>query len=99
MAKPGYVYILTNASRSVLCTGVTSGLAGRMERHRAGTGSAFAARYNAKRMVYAEYHDDIEDAIRREKQIKAGSRANKVALIESVNPEWEDLSEKDGWMR
>ena len=64
-----------------------------MTQHRAGTGSAFCRKYGLKLLVYAEPHDGIEDAIAREKAIKAWKRAWKVELIESANPEWGDLFE------
>ena len=93
MAKPGYVYILTNAAHTVLYTGVTSDLAQRMRQHREGKGSAFVARYRARRLVYYESYDQIGDAIAREKQIKGGSRGQKVGLIKAANPDWRDLAE------
>ena len=90
------VYILTNARRQVLYTGVTSNLPSRLAEHRAKADPrSFTARYNADILVYYETTPSILSAIAREKQIKAGSRANKVALIEAMNPEWKDLSE--GW--
>ena len=89
-----WVYILTNASRRSLYTGVTGNIVERMTQHRAGKGSAFAARYRINRLVYAECTDDVMDAIAREKQIKGWRREKKNALIESVNPGWEDLMEQ-----
>ena len=59
--------------------------------HREGKGSAFCRRYGLKRLVYAEEHDSIEDAIAREKAMKAWKRAWKIELVEGVNPEWDDL--------
>ena len=90
------VYILTNARRTVLYTGVTSNLVARVAQHRLKTDrKAFTARYNLDMLVYYETTPSIVAAIAREKQIKAGSRARKVALIEAMNPGWNDLSE--GW--
>ena len=89
-----YVYILTNANHTVLYTGVTSDLVHRVGRHRLGQGSAFTKAYNASRLVYYESGGDIGSIIAREKQIKAGSRAKKVALVEAANPEWKDLYEE-----
>ena len=87
-----FVYILTNQRRTVLYTGVTNNLARRLREHREGHGSVFASRYNAHRLVYAEVHRYIGDAIAREKQIKAGSRQKKLDLINEANPEWNDLA-------
>ena len=89
-----YVYMLSNRTRTVVYTGVTNDLRRRLEEHRSGNGSAFAKKYNAHDLVYIEEHGDIHDAIVREKQIKAGSRAKKDALIASVNPDSRDLSEE-----
>jgi putative endonuclease len=88
------VYIMTNTHNTVLYTGVTNQLQRRVLEHRAGGGSAFTKKYNVTKLVYVESGDDINSAIAREKQIKAGSRKKKVALIESMNPEWNDLYEE-----
>ncbi len=88
------VYILTNAARTVLYTGVTNDLHRRMMQHRAGKGSAFTRKYKVKHLVYYELGDDINAAIFREKQIKAGSRQDKTDLINSFNPLWKDLYEE-----
>jgi len=85
------VYILTNWKHTVLYTGVTSDLARRLAEHRAKTGSKFTKQYNASKLVLAEVTDRIEDAIAREKQIKSWARWRKVELVNSVNPEWNDL--------
>ncbi len=87
----GWTYILTNKPNGVLYIGVTSDLAARMAQHRAGTGSSFCRRYGLKRLVLAEPHGSIEDAIAREKALKAWQRAWKIRLIEESNPAWEDL--------
>jgi putative endonuclease len=91
--KRYYVYILTNVRHTVLYTGVTNNLARRLEEHRRGF-SAFTRRYNVHKLVYFEEFHDVRDAITREKQIKSGSRQKKLALIESLNPLWRDLSEE-----
>ena len=91
MAKGGWVYIMTNKPHGVLYTGVTAQLAPRVDQHRRGVGSAFCKRYNLTMLVSAEEHGDIEDAIVREKAIKAWKRDWKIELIESINPEWKDL--------
>ena len=92
MLKHYYVYIATNASRT-LYTGVTNNLQRRMQEHRRRAGSVFAARYNITRLAYFEECTSIRDAIAREKQIKRWRRAKKIALIEALNPAWQDLSE------
>jgi len=87
------VYVLTNQHNTVLYTGVTSDLTSRMHQHRAHRDRrSFAARYNADKLVFFETTPNILAAIAREKQIKGWTRARKVVLIESTNPEWRDLS-------
>ena len=91
--KGGYVYILTNKNNTVLYTGVTNDLKRRLGEHAQKINpNSFTSRYNLYKLVYYESFFLIGDAIAREKQIKAGSRAKKVALINSVNPTWNDLS-------
>ncbi len=89
--KQFFVYIMASKSR-VLYTGMTSDLKRRVYQHR----HKLAEGYNVTRLVYFEATTDVESAIAREKQVKAWSRAKRVALIESVNPTWKDLSE--GWL-
>jgi len=89
--KTYYVYVVASASR-VLYTGVTNHIERRIEEHRARRVPGFSARYNARELVYVEIFGDIRAAIAREKQIKGWLRAKKIALIESVNPHWKDLS-------
>ena len=86
-----YVYIMTNRSRT-LYTGVTNNLERRVYEHKHKMGSKFTCKYNITRLVYYESFSDVRDAIAREKQIKGWLRSKKIALIESVNPKWEDLS-------
>jgi putative endonuclease len=88
------VYIMTNAHNTVLYTGVTNELLRRVLEHKAGKGSGFTKKYNITKLVYFESGDDVNLAIVREKQIKAGSRKKKIELIESINPEWKDLFEE-----
>lgn len=89
----GFVYILTNKHKTVLYTGVTSNLKERLKQHKLKKHpSGFSAKYNTTRLVYYEQHDTIGEAIKREKQIKGGSRQKKIDLINSVNPEWNDIS-------
>ena len=89
-----FVYLLANASRSVTYVGVTRNLLRRVLQHRAGLGSAFVKRYWVHTLVWYEVHESPVSAITREKQIKGGSRKRKIALIESMNPLWRDLSEE-----
>ena len=89
-----YVYLLTNAHRTVLYTGVTSDLRRRIAKHRSGTGGKFTRKYQAKRLVWYEVHESPASAILREKQLKAGPRRRKVELIEAMNPTWGDLYEE-----
>jgi putative endonuclease len=91
--KQPAVYIMASKRNGTLYTGVTSALAQRVYQHKTGTIEGFSAKYECKLLVYYEVFDRMEDAITREKQIKAGSRAKKIALIESVNPSWADLYE------
>jgi putative endonuclease len=86
-----YVYILTNINDHVLYTGVTNDLYRRVEEHRRGIHKGFTWRYKVYKLVYYEIFENVNDAIDREKQIKAGSRQNKLDLINSMNPEWRDL--------
>lgn len=88
------VYIMTNTHNTVLYTGVTNNIQRRVLEHRTGTGSKFAKKYNIHKLVYYESGDDINAAIFREKQIKAGSRKKKIELIKSINPDWKDLYEE-----
>lgn len=94
MKRGGSVYILTNRPRGVLYTGVSSELLGRVTEHRMKVfPDSFTARYNLDKLVYYEDFEFIEEAIAREKQLKGGSRAKKIALIEGFNPRWVDLYE------
>jgi putative endonuclease len=91
--KRYYVYILSNKRNTVLYTGVTNNLRRRVAEHKNKTVSGFSARYNVNKLVYYETFKSPVQAIAREKQIKAGSRAAKERLIKSMNPEYKDLSE------
>lgn len=84
------VYIMASRRNGTLYTGVTSNLAQRVWQHREGLGG-FSRRYDCKILVWFEMHAAMEPAIAREKQIKGGSRAKKLALIEANNPLWQDL--------
>jgi putative endonuclease len=89
--KQYYVYLLTNYSNSTIYTGVTNNLIGRVQQHRDKLNAGFTSRYNVWKLVYFEYTREVYSALEREKQIKAGSRKAKVALVESTNPKWRDL--------
>jgi putative endonuclease len=89
-----FVYILTNKYNNVLYTGVTRDLLARVGQHRSQSGNGFTNRYKVQKLVYFEVFDDPVNAIAREKQIKGGSRQDKINLIIRLNPQWEDLSEK-----
>lgn len=89
--KGGYVYLMTNKRDTVIYAGVTSNLQKRVYEHREGLVDGFTKKYNVKKLVYYEVTDDIESAIAREKQIKAGSRNKKIVLIKSINPAFKDL--------
>ncbi len=92
--KQYYVYIMTNQDNTVLYTGVTNDLHRRVLEHRAGKGGTFSKKYKLYDLVYYEAGNDINVALLREKQIKAGSRNKKVELINSINPVWEDLFDR-----
>ncbi len=89
--KSPAIYILTNKKNGTLYTGVTSNLSKRIFEHKNEITKSFTAKYNCKILVYFEQFEDMENAILREKQLKSGSRKKKIALIESMNPNWKDL--------
>ncbi|MCX6185783.1 MAG: GIY-YIG nuclease family protein [Bacteroidetes bacterium] len=98
MHKGGCVYILTNKNNTTLYTGVTSDLNKRIWQHKSTYNPfSFTAKYKLTKLVYYQFYITINEAILVEKQIKAGSRAKKENLINSINPEWEDLYEKIEW--
>ena len=93
--KPGFIYILTNKNNTTLYVGVTGNIINRIQQHKQKYNrKSFTARYNLDKLVYYEAFQQIGDAIAREKQLKAGSRAKKIALIEKDNPNWDDLTEE-----
>ena len=91
MGHQYYVYIMTNKNNRVLYTGITNDLKRRVYEHREKFVSGFTGKYNVTKLVYYEILEDPENAILREKQIKAGSRQKKIHLIKSFNKEWNDL--------
>ena len=92
-----FVYILANAGNSVMYVGVTNDLGRRIQEHREGLASEFTRRYKAVKLVYYEQFEHVEEAIGREKQLKNWRRKWKGELVESVNPEWRDLSADGGF--
>lgn len=92
MMKEYFVYIMASAS-GTLYTGVTGDLERRVAEHKQKLIPGFTARYNITRLVWYEMTPDVRSAIAREKQIKGWLRAKKIALIESVSPQWRDLGE------
>ena len=86
-----YVYLLTNKNNTVIYTGVTNDLKRRVYEHKEKLIDGFTKKYNVNKLVYFEATNDIKSAIRREKQIKAGSRKKKIDLINSTNKDWKDL--------
>jgi putative endonuclease len=94
MTRGGCTYILTNQHHSVLYIGVTADLYNRVSEHKAKKDpKSFAARYNCDKLVWFEYYISIEEAIAYEKYYKGKNRMFKIQLIESLNPDWEDLWE------
>ena len=86
-----YVYILVSKRNGTLYIGVTSNLVKRVYEHKNNIIEGFTKKYNIQKLVYYEITDDIESAIRREKQLKKWNRKWKINLIENSNPEWRDL--------
>jgi putative endonuclease len=91
--KQPCVYMVANRRNGTVYVGVTSNLPQRAFEHREGLVKGFSSKYGCRVLVWYEAHDTMIDAITREKQIKAGSRAKKLALIETLNPQWKDLFE------
>jgi putative endonuclease len=89
--KQPTVYIMANNINATLYTGVKSNLIKRVYEHKEGIIDGFTKKYDCKLLVFYEAHENMENAITREKQIKAGSRKNKLQLIYNMNPEWKDL--------
>ncbi len=85
---------MTNKRHSVLYTGVTNNLKKRVYQHQEKMADGFTKKYNISKLVYYQVAQNAYSAIAREKQIKGGSRSKKIELINSINPDWQDLSEK-----
>ena len=90
--KAFYVYMMTNRSRVVLYTGITNSLMRRVWQHQNREVEGFTKAYRVNRLVYYERFNDPRDAIAREKEIKGWRREKKNALVETMNPNWADLS-------
>ena len=87
-----YVYILSNATKTVIYTGVTNDLVRRVWQHREHIDpDSFTARFDVNRLVFYEVYEDVQAAIAREKQIKSWNRKRKNALVNDMNPKWVDL--------
>ncbi len=91
MSKQYHVYIMTNRKDGTLYIGVSGDIIGRVAQHRERSLPGFTKKYNLTRLVHIEAFDDPENAILREKRLKKWNRAWKVDLIESTNPNWDDL--------
>lgn len=91
MERQFYVYILASRRNGTLYVGMTSNLLQRVWQHKEGLAEGFTKKYAVHRLVYFELHQDGENAIRREKQLKKWRRAWKIELIEGTNPDWRDL--------
>jgi putative endonuclease len=92
MVRGGCVYIMTNKMHTVLYTGVTSDLIGRVWKHKNKFyPKSFTAKYNCDKLVYYYFYPNIEEAISAEKTIQNGNRKAKIALINTLNPQWIDL--------
>ena len=88
-----YVYIITNQNNRVMYIGVTNNLERRLYEHKNKLIDGFTKKYNINKLVYYEHTTDVYSAITREKQLKGWRRDRKNALVETMNPEWRDLSE------
>ena len=91
MDRQYYVYIMTNKNNRVLYTGITNDLKRRVYEHKEKLVGGFTKKYNLSKLVYYEIFEDPENAILREKKIKAGSRQKKIDLINALNGKWQDL--------
>ena len=94
MGDQYYVYIMTNKYNNVLYTGITNDLKRRVYEHKEKLINGFTKKYNITKLVYYEVFEDPENAILREKQIKAGSRQKKIDLVNSINRKWLNLYEE-----
>jgi len=91
--KKNYIYFMANKNNTVIYIGVTSNLLERVQQHKIKIHKGFTASYNCNKLVYFEEFENMNQAIAREKQLKAGNRKRKEELIQQKNPTWEDLTE------
>lgn len=91
--KNYYVYILTNWNNKVMYIGVTNNLERRIQEHKSKQIEGFTKKYNVTKLVYYDITNDVNEAIAMEKKLKGWKRDRKNSLVESINPEWKDLSE------
>ena len=91
MPRQYCIYILTNKRNNILYTGITGNIQKRIYEHKTKAVAGFTKKYNVDKLVYYEIFEDPENAILREKQLKAGSRQKKINLINNFNKEWRDL--------
>lgn len=94
MSKTYYVYILTNWNDKVMYVGMTNNLERRVYEHKHKLVRGFTSKYNVHKLVYFEETNDVYAAIAREKEIKKWRREKKNNLVQTMNPEWRDLSEE-----
>ncbi|MEM8838829.1 MAG: GIY-YIG nuclease family protein [Pseudomonadota bacterium] len=87
-----FVYIITNKRNGTLYTGMTNYLSRRIEEHKLGIGSGFVSKYQCNLLVYAERFENLEEAFMRERSLKRHHRKWKLELIETMNTNWDDLS-------
>jgi len=85
------IYILTNRNNTVLYVGITNNLTRRIWEHKSKLIEGFTKKYNVDKLVYYEIFDNPTEAIKREKQLKAGSRKKKIELVNNFNPDWKEL--------
>jgi len=90
------MYFMANKNNTVIYVGSTTQIIKRVFQHKTKAFKGFTAKYNCDKLVYFEQYDTISEAIIRERQIKAGNRKKKEELINTINPQWKDLS--DGWI-
>lgn len=91
MQKTYFIYFMMNKSNTVIYTGVTNNLVRRAYEHKHKLSGTFTSKYKVIKLVYFETFNDIKEAIKREKQLKGGSRKRKIDLIKSMNPSFNDL--------
>ncbi|QCX01490.1 GIY-YIG nuclease family protein [Aggregatimonas sangjinii] len=94
--KMSHIYFMANKNNTVIYIGVTSNMVRRIYQHKIKFYKGFTSKYNCNKLVYFEEFNDINQALARERQLKAGNRRRKEKLIKSMNPDWKDLS--DGWL-